>query len=93
MFFFAVSELITTENKLLSSKPTPIEKQAGIDTFNKFGVMNTVNSLAGGDVLKWELVKQLPYEMYLTKLLMNKTESEYQKKYSKLLEQENKSKR
>ena len=51
--------------------------------------MNAVNSLAGGDVLKWDLVLAMPYERYLTKLLLNKTESEYQKKYSKLMQEEN----
>jgi hypothetical protein len=69
-----------------------MEKAAGIKNFEPFGVINTVNSLAGGDVLKWESIMQLPYEKYFTKLLLNKVESEYQKKYQKLMQKESESK-
>lgn len=62
-----------------------MEKKAGIQAFEKFKYINTVNSLAGGDVTKWADILNIPYERILTKLLLNKTEAEYQKKYSELL--------
>ncbi|QTE37539.1 hypothetical protein J3L18_00280 [Mucilaginibacter gossypii] len=40
--------------------------------------------MAGGDITKWDLIMSMPYERMLTKLLLNKTESEYQKRYSEL---------
>eukprot|EP01037_Dinobryon_pediforme_P011447 gene11447-11537_t len=57
-------------------------------SFDKFKYINTINSLAGGDVCKWAQVLNLPYERVLTKLLLNKTEAEYQKRYSALLEKQ-----
>ena len=63
-----------------------LEEKAGIKSFQKFGYVNTVNSLAGGDVTKWSLILNLPYNIILTKLLLNKAESAYQKKYTELLQ-------
>jgi hypothetical protein len=63
-----------------------LEKKAGIQSFEKFKYINTINSLAGGDITKWNEVLNMPYERVLTKLLLNKAEAEYQKKYSELLQ-------
>ena len=62
-----------------------MEKRAGIHTFEKFKYINTVNSLAGGDITKWTDILNMPYDRILTKLLLNKTEAEYQRKYNELL--------
>ncbi|GAB2983962.1 hypothetical protein GCM10027049_21830 [Mucilaginibacter puniceus] len=63
-----------------------MENKAGIQAFERFKYINTVNALAGGDVTKWEEILNLPYDRVLTKLLLNKTEAEYQKRYSDLLQ-------
>jgi len=63
-----------------------VERKAGIQSFEKFKYINTINSLAGGDITKWGEILNIPYERILTKLLLNKTEAEYQKRYSELLE-------
>lgn len=68
----------------MASAPTALEKRAGIHAFEKFKYINTINALAGGDITKWETIMNLPYERVLTKLLLNKTEAEYQKRYSEL---------
>jgi hypothetical protein len=70
----------------LASVPSILEKKAGIQSFEKFKYINTVNSLAGGDITKWSEILNMPYERVLTKLLLNKTEAEYQKRYSELLQ-------
>jgi len=62
-----------------------LEKKAGISAFEKFKYINTVNSLSGGDLTKWPEILNMPYERVLTKLLLNKTEYEYQKRYSELM--------
>jgi hypothetical protein len=80
-----LSRLIETENKLLSSLPSALEKKAGIQTFEKFKYINTVNSLAGGDLTKWTEILNMPYERVLTKLLLGKAEAEYQRRYSELM--------
>ncbi|MDN3582762.1 hypothetical protein [Mucilaginibacter flavus] len=61
-----------------------MEKRAGIQSFEKFKYINTINSLAGGDITKWDTILNMPYERVLTKLLLNKTEAEYQKKYMEM---------
>lgn len=84
-FFYLLSQLIQTENKLLASVPSILEKKAGIQSFEKFTYINTINSLAGGDITRWAAILNMPYERVLTKLLLNKTEAEYQKRYSELI--------
>jgi hypothetical protein len=42
--------------------------------------------LSGGDITKWNEILNMPYDRVLTKLLLNKTEAEYQRKYSELLQ-------
>jgi hypothetical protein len=83
-FFYELSQLIETENRLLASAANALEKRAGIQAFEKFKYINTVNSLAGGDITKWNHILAMPYERILTKLLLNKTEAEYQKRYAEL---------
>jgi len=63
-----------------------LEKKAGIQAFEKFKYINTINSLAGGDITKWDTILNMPYERLLTKLLLSKTEADYQKRYSELLQ-------
>lgn len=63
-----------------------MEKKAGIRSFEKFKYINTINSLAAGDITKWDTILNMPYERILTKLLLNKTEAEYQKRYNELLQ-------
>ncbi len=67
--------------------PSALEKKAGIQAFSKFKYINTVNSLAGGDITKWDDILNMPYDRILTKLLLNKTEAEYRRRYSELLGQ------
>lgn len=62
-----------------------MEKKAGIQAFEKFKYINTVNALAGGDITKWSAILAMPYDRVLTKLLLNKTEAEYRHRYSELL--------
>ncbi|MGN6181029.1 MAG: hypothetical protein ACTHNW_17740 [Mucilaginibacter sp.] len=63
-----------------------MEKKAGIQAFEKFKYINTINALAGGDITRWDIILNMPYERVLTKLLLNKTEAEYQKRYSEILQ-------
>jgi hypothetical protein len=54
-----------------------IDKAAGIDNLAKFGVMIQIDNLAGGDPLKYDPVRALPYEVGFMKLLMDKERAEY----------------
>ena len=45
-----------------------------------------INALSGGDITKWDAILNLPYDRVLTKLLLNKTEAAYQKRYGEMLQ-------
>lgn len=72
------------EQTHLSSQPDPDMEAAGVHELNQLGEINTIDSLAGGDILKWELVEQLPYHKVFDKLLKNLIENRVNKKYHKI---------
>jgi hypothetical protein len=43
-----------------------------------------INSLADGDILKWQSVLNLPYDQVFLKQYLNKTEFAYREKYNEL---------
>lgn len=45
----------------------------------------TIDELAGGDILKWELILELPYISVLRKRQLNLAVSEYRTKYNQLI--------
>jgi hypothetical protein len=86
-------EINQLESEQLQSLPDAEMTNAGIENFNQFGIINTIDALAGGDILKWKKVIKMSYIDVFTKLKKNKVESEYNKSYSKILEQKSKNKR
>lgn len=63
---------------------------AGADQMNQFGDLNVIDSLAGGDILKWKEVLQLDWWDVYNKLLKDKIEQDIQRRYAEI--QKNKSK-
>lgn len=45
---------------------------AGIDIFEKYGGVNQLESLSGGDVTKWESLKAIDLITIFTKLRINR---------------------
>ena len=80
--FDSFRQILEMEEKALSSKPNQKLIDAGIERMNIFGELNIINTLANGDLLKYEAVKKLPYEDVFNKLLMDKIESEINKEYA-----------
>lgn len=78
----AISDL---EQNYLSSQPEPELIASGIDELNIFGELNVIDSLAGGDILKWERVKQLPYHSVFDKLRKDNIERKINKNYNKII--------
>ncbi len=62
--------------KNLSYDVTAQDESAGINSLDKFGVLIQIDSLAGGDPLKYEPVKKLPYDICFAKMLMEKTKDQ-----------------
>ena len=70
----------------MAAPATALEQRAGINQFAPFKYINTINALSNGDITKWDTIMNLPYDRVLTKLLLNKTEAAYQKRYAELLQ-------
>ena len=80
-----INKLIKIETRELAYEPTSIEMMAGIESFNGFGVFIQIDSLAGGDPVKYEKIRKLPYHVCFAKLLLNKKNNEFQKRYNEIL--------
>lgn len=93
--FWIIDELkywVQMEQTHLASDPDFDMLAAGIDKMNIFGELNTIDVLAGGDILKWDLVKSLPYKDIFDKQLKSLKESQFQKEYAKVMNNKNKNK-
>lgn len=80
-----LNELLKVESEQLSNEDNAEQKRAGIDMFEEFGAMNTVNALAGGDILKYNEVLKMDYNTVFVKLKMSKVERIFQENYNKIL--------
>jgi hypothetical protein len=54
--------------------------------------MNSIDTLAGGDVIKWNHVVRLPMQDVLIKMLMNQQQHQYEKKMAEIMERKAKRK-
>jgi len=72
------------EQRYLSSPPDGKLIQAGIQDLDVLGDKNILDQLAGGDVLKWEQIEQLPYGRVFDKQLKNVIEARISKKLNKI---------
>lgn len=68
------------EAKYLYTPPETKLLQAGIRELDVLGDINMVDTLANGDVLKWNEVRQLPYSTVFNKMLKNTIEARINKK-------------
>jgi hypothetical protein len=72
------------ESTYLRSDPDVKLLQAGINKLDQFGLMNTLDNLAKGDILKYDLIRELPYNVVFDKQYMEVTKAEIEKKLSKI---------
>lgn len=86
-YVLQLKDILEAEHNVLSSEPTREQKLAGIDMFNDFGVMNTIKALAGGDVLKYDAITKLEYNVVFTHMVMNKVQADFEDNYRKVLKQ------
>lgn len=79
-----IERITEMESNALAYTPTTDEERAGIDRFNKFGYLTAIDSLAGGNVLKWAEIRNIEYETAFTKLMIDKEKSEFDKALFKI---------
>ncbi|NQY41961.1 MAG: hypothetical protein HRT87_01240 [Legionellales bacterium] len=80
-----MNDIVQKESDTLSVQPTVEQVNAGIDIYTKFGVMNTIRALSGGDILNYDKVLALEYNVVYITLLMNKADSVFQENYRKVV--------
>ena len=87
-FFRTINEIeynfkrINNYEMMLNSGTDSDLESAGISELNQFGDLNIIDTLAGGDILKWEKVLRLEWWDVFNKLLKDKTERDIQKRYT-----------
>lgn len=78
-----VEKIYQAEKMKLYKKPTQKQIAAGIEDFDQLDDVPVVDSIAGGDIRKWNEVLELPYGQVLRKMLLNKIQNEYNERLSK----------
>jgi hypothetical protein len=79
-FNYCKEEIMTIterEEKALGYTPSSDEVRAGIDRFNKYGYLLSIDSLARGDVFKWKEARDLEYEVAFSKLMIDKDHNDF----------------
>lgn len=77
--------IIETEAKELSLPPTREQTMAGASMYEEFGVMNTIRAVAQGNILNFDRVLEIEYNVVFIYLKMAKTDSIFQTNYQKVL--------
>ncbi|WP_165304989.1 hypothetical protein [Pedobacter sp. SYP-B3415] len=52
---------------------------------DKYGLLNSVDVLAGGDIARWNDIMRMRYEKVFVKLMMNKDLVNYQERYAEIM--------
>jgi hypothetical protein len=65
-------------------------ESAGAEDLNQFGALNTIDSLAGGDILRWKAILQIEWWDVFNKLYKTKIENDIRKNLELQRQMENK---
>lgn len=79
-------DLLSLEQTRLESKHGNFKWEAveGSKRLAPFGLYNTLDNLSKGDITKWELIKNLPYDQIFTKLFMDTVRADIEEDISKI---------
>ena len=73
------NQVIVEREKVLSFDPDGDMIAAGIEEFQKFGTLVTIDMLADGNVLMYDPIEAKPYDLIFSKLLLESTKARYNK--------------
>ena len=68
------------------STVTESERAAGIDRISGFGILNSIDALAGGDVFKYDAATELPYHLAIAYLYRQHELALFRKRLKLILE-------
>ena len=91
-FFEQIEELEKRFEAVLTQHGESSEsfQAGGAELFNKYGVFNIIDQLAGGDVLKWDEVLKIECATVLIKLCMEADKKEFQRRLGEVLKKKQK---
>ena len=84
-----LDKIIELEVKRLTSQPKEELIMAGVEKMQVYGDLNTIDQLAGGDMLKWNEIEKMPWQYVFTKLCMEKDRADIQESYSEIIRLKN----
>lgn len=87
-----IEHIANLEAKYLQSEAEAEMVASGIHLLDEFGALTTIDSLAGGDILKHEAIKALPYFVIYQKLKLDKIQNEIKKRHEKIIIEKSKRK-
>ena len=88
LFFSEIQRISDKWAATLRSRRTKEESAANVARFDKFGELNIIDSLAGGDILNYEKVEKLDVATAWAKLYLEKEKIEYQRALQKNAEKD-----
>lgn len=89
-YLLQFNKIMEAEANKLYTEPDDDKVRAGIDMFEEYDVMNTIKALAKGDILKYEAVLEVEYQVAFIHMAMNKTQAKFEKNYREILKAKNK---
>jgi hypothetical protein len=88
-----IEVIAENEAKTLSGDYDSDMINAGVEELSQFGVITTIDTLANGDVLKWQSILDMRYSTVFTKLYLNKVKAKIETEYQKILDRKRKNKK
>jgi len=81
-----LDKILTLEEEKLSSSVPNLKWESvdGSKRLSPFGIHNTLDKLSGGDILKWDAIKKLPYDLVFVKLFMDRVRGDIDYEMSKI---------
>jgi len=80
-----LTKVLKAEQNTLSTPVTIEQKQAGIENFDEFGIVNSLDRLAGGNILFYEKLLNIDYNTIFVKLKLLKCDGDFKQAYTKIM--------
>lgn len=91
-FFVETEKLIEVEVIEFNHEPDIDQVEAGVSMFEKYSDVNSLESLSGGDVTKWNAIKAIPRSEIFIKLLINRDKHKFDKALREIVMRNSKAK-
>jgi len=84
-----IEQVNEIESMKLGSEPSAEEQRAGVERFEKYRSFLQFDALTGGDILKYEQLRKVPYSKCLMKLMLEADRAEFNERLMKIRSRKN----